>query len=75
MHIIKPTNRGAKGMMAVKRTLRQKNQIAVRNAKASLAMEGFYLTPKEDQLLSLKAEGRLKESEFLARALELAKNV
>jgi hypothetical protein len=74
MRIIKPAHRGAKGMITV-RIVRQKNQIALRNAKASLAMEGLFLTPKEDQLLTLRAERKLKESEFLARALELAKNV
>ena len=61
-------------MMALKQNLRQKSQIALRNAKASLAIEGMFLTPKEDELLSLRAEGKLKDSEFLARALELAKN-
>jgi len=75
MHKMKSAHRGAKGMVAMKKTLRHKNQIALRNAKASLAMEGLYLTPQEDELLSLRAEGRLKESRFLARALELAKHV
>jgi|HigsolmetaGSP11D_1036233.scaffolds.fasta_scaffold23980_2 hypothetical protein len=74
MRIIKPAHRSAKGMMAVKRTVRQKTQIALRNAKASLAIEGLFLTPQEDQLLSLRSERKLKESEFLARALELAQN-
>jgi hypothetical protein len=45
VHIIKSENRGARGMKAMKRTMRQKNQIALRNAKAFLAMEGLFLTP------------------------------
>ena len=74
MRIIKQAYRGAKGMMAVKQNMRQKNQIALHNAKASLAIEGMLLTPKEDELLSLRTEGKLKDSEFLAHALELAQN-
>lgn len=61
-------------MKAIERNFHRKNQIAMRNAKASLAVEGMYLTPEEDELLSLKAQGQISDSEFLARALELAKN-
>lgn len=74
MRTVNGMNRNAKGMKPVKSTFRQTNRIALFNAKASLAIEGIYLTPQEDQLLALRSDGRLKNSEFLARALEIAKN-
>jgi len=52
----------------------KKNKSALLNAKASLAIEGIHLNPQEELLLNLRAEGRLKNSEFMARALEMAKN-
>lgn len=75
MRIISKANRGRKGMIILKRASRQKSNIALMNAKASLAIEGIYLTSQEDQLLLARANGQLKNSEFLARALEIAKNV
>ena len=75
MRIVNLISRNTKGMKPMKRTSRQKKSIALLNAKASLAIEGIYLTSQEEQLLSLRANGRLKNSEFLARALEMAKNV
>ncbi len=75
MRIVNVISRNTKGTKPMKRTSRQKKSIALLNAKASLAIEGIYLTTQEEQLLSLRANGRLKNSEFLARALEMAKNV
>lgn len=75
MRIVTVISSNTKGMKPMKRTSRQKKSVAILNAKASLAIEGIYLTSQEEQLLSLRVEGRLKNSEFLARALEIAKNV
>jgi len=75
MRIIKVTSQDAKGMKAMKRSARQKKHFALNNAKASLAIEGMQLTPKEEELLLLRADGKMKNSEFLSRALEIAKNV
>ena len=59
----------------MKRNSRRNSKIALMNAKASLAIEGMYLTTQEDQLLLDRANGKLNDSEFLARALDIAKNV
>jgi hypothetical protein len=77
MHIINVVRRGSnrKGMIKMKRRSLQKSKSALTNAKASLAIEGIYLTSQEDQLLQQRASGRLKNSEFLARAIEIANNV
>lgn len=77
MHIITEVNRDSKGkgMIRMKRLSLQKSKSALKNAKASLAIEGIYLTSQEDLLLMQRASGRLKNSEFLARAIEIAKNV
>jgi hypothetical protein len=77
MHIItviKPTSNG-KEMIKMKRLSLPRSKSALKNAKASLAIEGIYLTPQEDQLLKQRARRRIKNSEFLARAIEIAKNV
>lgn len=77
MHIITEGKRGNKdkGMIKMKRLSLHKSKSALKNAKASLAIEGIYLTSQEDQLLMQRASGRIKNSEFLARAIEIAKNV
>ncbi|WP_374020549.1 hypothetical protein ABU162_13565 [Paenibacillus thiaminolyticus] len=48
---------------------------ALLNAKASLAIEGMYLTTQEEQLISKRVNGEMKNTEFLALAMEIAKNV
>ncbi|MGF7049459.1 hypothetical protein J2T13_003970 [Paenibacillus sp. DS2015] len=44
-------------------------------AKASLAIEGMYLTTKEEQLVVRRVNGELGDTEFLSRAMEIAKGV
>lgn len=63
-----------KGMIQLRR-LSKRKQAALSYARSSLAIEGIYLTPQENQLLLDRSNGRLKNAEFLARALEIAKNV
>lgn len=75
MRIVNVISRNTKGMKPMKRTSRQKNSIALLNAKASLAIEGIHLTTQEERLLELRANGRLKHCDFLNRALEISKNV
>ncbi|CAM3628705.1 hypothetical protein EDM52_21260 [Brevibacillus invocatus] len=48
---------------------------ALLHAKASLEIEGMFLTQQEDRLLTERAEGKIRYSEFLARAKEMARNV
>lgn len=63
-----------KGMNRLRRFSKRKNA-ALLYARSSLAIEGIYLTVEENQLLLERSNGRMKNSEFLARALEIAKNV
>ncbi|MBP1082163.1 MULTISPECIES: antitoxin VbhA family protein [Bacillus] len=44
---------------------------AVRSAKASLAVEGLYVTAEEEALILEHLEGKITEEEFHKRALEL----
>jgi len=48
---------------------------ALKYSKASLEIEGLFLTAQEERLLLERANGNMKYSEFLARAKEIAKNV
>lgn len=41
------------------------------NAKASLAMEGLYVTPEEEALVKRKFLNEISEEEFLQRVMEL----
>lgn len=75
MHIVTVRSRDGKGRIPMKTLSRRKSKVALMNGKASLAIEGIYLTPQEEQLLLQRASGRLKNSEFLERAQEIAKNV
>jgi len=45
---------------------------ALKEAKASLAVEGLYTTSEEDELIRKKLRGEISHDEFLRRALELA---
>lgn len=40
--------------------------------KATQAMEGFYLTPEQEDLIQKVLEGEITEEEFHKQALELA---
>lgn len=62
-------------MTAMKKYSRKQRLAALRNAKTSLAIEGIHLTQKENDLLLERAYGKITHSEFLARSLEVAKNV
>lgn len=73
MHVVSlRSNR--KRVIVLKRYSQQKLRRALLNAKASLEIEGIFLTPQEDRLLLDRAEGKMTYSEFLARAKEIAKN-
>ena len=63
------------GGTLINKNNRQKNRISLSNAKASLAIEGITLTPQEEQLLLDRADGKMNNTDFLARALDLSKNV
>jgi len=59
----------------VKRYTHEKKLRALLNTKASLAIEGLHLTAPEEQLVTKRANGKMKNGDFLARAMETAKNV
>ncbi|MEK3789795.1 hypothetical protein [Paenibacillus sp. FSL K6-1230] len=63
-----------KGLIRLRRLSKQ-NKLALQYARATLAIEGIHFTAEENQLLLDRSNGRMKNSEFLARALEIAKNV
>lgn len=63
-----------KGMIQMRR-FSKRNKAALLYARSSLAIEGIHLTARENQLLLERSNGRMKNSEFLARALKIAKNV
>lgn len=63
-----------KGMIQLRRLLKR-NQAALSYVRSSLAIEGIHLTVQENQILVDRSNGRMKNAEFLARALEIAKNV
>lgn len=44
---------------------------AIKSAKASLAVDGLYLTPAEESLIKEHLEGKISEEEFLRRVLDL----
>jgi uncharacterized membrane protein len=44
---------------------------AVRSAKASLAVEGLHVSDREESLIKERLNGKITESEFKRRALEL----
>ncbi|WP_339251921.1 hypothetical protein [Paenibacillus sp. FSL P2-0136] len=53
----------------------KRKQAALSYVRSSLAIEGNHLTVQENQVLIDRSNGGMKNSEFLARALEMAKNV
>ncbi len=59
----------------MKKYTQKEKLIALKNAKASLAIEGMYLTALEEDLIMERINGRMKNEEFLAQAMELARNV
>ncbi|APO43362.1 hypothetical protein BS614_04375 [Paenibacillus xylanexedens] len=75
MNIDVVIKRYEKRVLFVKRYTRKNKLIALMNAKASLAVEGMHLTASEDNLIMERLNGNLKNSEFLAHAMELARNV
>jgi len=74
MRTLTSITRSDGGMVNMSRLSRQ-SKIALMNAKASMAIEGMHLTVQEEKLLMDRASGKLKNSDFLARAREIAKNV
>lgn len=62
-------------MLVVKKISQKRKIHALNNAKASLAIEGLYLNVKEDELLLKRVNGEITNAEFLARAMEIARNV
>ncbi|WEK54563.1 MAG: hypothetical protein P0Y55_00330 [Candidatus Cohnella colombiensis] len=59
----------------MKRYSHKRRMVALLNAKASLAIEGLYLTTQEEQLILKRVNGEIRNTEFLSRAMEIAKNV
>jgi len=74
MHIHN-VDRKKKRVLLVKRYTHEKKLHALLNAKASLAIEGMHLTFREEQLILKRTTGKMKNTEFLAQAMEIAKNV
>lgn len=67
--------RNKKRVLFVKRYTHEKRLNALLNAKASLAIEGMHLTTREEHLILKRANEKMKNSEFIALAIEIAKNV
>lgn len=67
--------RNKKRVLLVKRYSHKNRLQALLNAKASLAIEGMHLTTREEQLILQRANGKMKNSEFIAQAIEIARNV
>lgn len=44
----------------------------MKQVKATLAIEGFYLRDKEEELIKAKTLGLISEEEFLRKVLELS---
>ncbi|WP_427052189.1 hypothetical protein [Paenibacillus sp. TC-CSREp1] len=72
---INVVKRYEKRVLSVKKYTHKKKLIAFMNAKASLAIEGMHLTPSEEKLILERSNGKMKNDEFLAHAIELARNV
>ncbi|MNW48725.1 hypothetical protein D3C74_261040 [compost metagenome] len=72
---INVVRRYEKRVLSVQRYTHKKKLIALMNAKASLAIEGMYLTTPEEHLIMERLNGRVKNKEFLAYAMEIARNV
>ncbi len=78
MHVVSLRNKmlcNRKRVVVLKRYSQQQLRRALLNAKASLEIEGLFLTPQEDRLLLDRAQGKITYREFLERAKEIAKNV
>lgn len=60
--------------MLHKKSSQERIEKKLQRAKATLAIEGQYLTKEEEKLLKERHEGKINESEFLRKALELAQN-
>ncbi|MFB9274143.1 hypothetical protein [Cohnella cellulosilytica] len=67
--------RNKKRVLRVKRYTHEKRLRALSYAKATLAMEGMYLTAREEQLILKRANGEVRNADFLTLAMEIAKNV
>ncbi len=59
----------------MKRFTAQQAEHALLGAKATLAVEGMYLTVQEEQLIKKQLNGKLSEAEFKKIALEMATGV
>ncbi len=64
-----------KRVLFMQRYTYKKKLNALMNAKASLAIEGMHLTDLEEHLIMERLNGRIKNTEFLALAIENEKNV
>jgi hypothetical protein len=58
-------------MKPIKRTEDQIEQM-VRQAKATLAIEGMEMSKQDEELIKAKLRGEISRKEFLKRALEMA---
>lgn len=47
---------------------------SLQEAKASLAIEGLYLTPLDEELLKAKGRGLISQDEFIELSLRLARD-
>lgn len=74
MHIY-AISRKVKQVKHMRRRTQGKRLNALLNAKASLAIEGMRLTEREEQLILKRANGKMKNADFLKLATEIAKNV
>lgn len=59
----------------MKRLTDEQAERAIRGAKATLAVEGMYLTEKEEQLVKQQLTGKISEAQFKKMALEMATGV
>ncbi|NMM54640.1 hypothetical protein [Paenibacillus aquistagni] len=72
IHVV---SRSEKRMLTVRRYSHKRKMSALYNAKASLAIEGLYLSNQEEQLLLKRVNREIRNTEFLAKAIEIAKHV
>ena len=59
----------------MKRLTDEQAERAIRGTKATLAVEGMYLTDKEEQLVKQQLTGKISEAQFKKMALEMATGV
>ena len=75
IHVMSKKFANRKKVKILRKYSQQQISRALKYSKASLEIEGLFLTAQEERLLLERANGNMKYSEFLARAKEIAKNV